>query len=795
MKQLLFLAAVLAASLHTYAQNALMGKVFDAATNIPLSGATITLSGKSTTSDKEGTFSIPCGGGTGKLVISYIGYTAYYQPVKNCGETLLIGLTPLNSTLAEVEITATSAQNKSLLNQPASITKLSKIELDRSTGLFLDDAINTNVPGVTMNRRAVSSGQQFNIRGYGNGTRGTAGVSSNFDGQGYKVYLNGIPVTDAEGITLMDDIDFGSVGNVEVTKGPAGTLYGLAIAGAVNLKTVRPEAGKTSISQQVLLGNYGLQRYTTTLQSGMERSSVLLNYGHQESKGFSVHNASHKDFVNLAGEFQPSARQAVMTYFGYSNSYDQRAGELTISQYETKNYVGNAEYIKRDAHSNILSFRGGVGHRYSFSNRVSNNTTVFGNGIMNNSSSAAAWTDKNPINLGMRSTFDTKFSLNNSKELSGITGVETQHQYAQTISYNMSAYPGNPSAYWIIDTIRSNQFTYSGTYSYFTEWTLSLPKGLSITAGVGLSTMHIRLEDRYHPRGSTRPNALYQQDYNGLFSPHFAVNKIFNKQFSLYASYSSGYKAPVSSYFFIPATGQLNTGLKPEKGDQFEVGNKGSFANSRINYELSVFHAVFSDKMTSEAVPLASSPVTTAYSYVVNGGKQVDNGIEASLKWNAYQGNGFVRSITPFANFTYSDFKYKDFVYKRFRVAPNTTKDSTVDYSGKAVAGVAPIVFNMGFDIFTMPGLYLNAYYNYKDAVPITSDGLYHTKSYNLLNGKIGFRRSLSQHFDLDAHIGATNLTGTQYYYMIFVNQLPDAYLPAPLKAAVFGGINLKYNF
>lgn len=56
-------------------------------------------------------------------------------------------------------------------------------------GIFLQDAIETSVPGVIMNRRTVSGGQQFNIRGYGNGARGTNGVNSNFDGQGYKVYV------------------------------------------------------------------------------------------------------------------------------------------------------------------------------------------------------------------------------------------------------------------------------------------------------------------------------------------------------------------------------------------------------------------------------------------------------------------------------------------------------------------------------------------------------------------------------------------------------------------------------
>src|SRR6185437_16719139 len=154
-------------------------------------------------------------------------------------------------------------------------------------------------PGVTLQRRAVSSGQQFNIRGYGGGSGGTGRISSNFDGQGYKVYLNGIPITDAEGITLLDDIDFGSVGNVEVTKGPSGTLYGLAIAGVVNLKTIRPEKNKTSIGQDVLIGSYGLQRYTTHLEIGKENLSFLVNYGHQKTDGYLLHNASHKDFINF----------------------------------------------------------------------------------------------------------------------------------------------------------------------------------------------------------------------------------------------------------------------------------------------------------------------------------------------------------------------------------------------------------------------------------------------------------------------------------------------------------------
>ncbi|QYS87757.1 TonB-dependent receptor plug domain-containing protein [Flavobacterium oreochromis] len=175
--------------------------------------------------------------------------------------------------LNEVEVTATSQSDKTLLKQAASISKLESKEIQRGTGLFFDDAVNTNIPGMFMQRRTVSAGQTFNIRGYGNGVRGTNGTNSNFDSQGVKVYLNNIPVTDAEGITLMDDIDFNSIGEVEVLKGPAGSLYGLAIAGAVNLKTIKPEAGKISLSQNTLFGSYGLRRLTSQIAVGSEKAS------------------------------------------------------------------------------------------------------------------------------------------------------------------------------------------------------------------------------------------------------------------------------------------------------------------------------------------------------------------------------------------------------------------------------------------------------------------------------------------------------------------------------------------
>jgi iron complex outermembrane recepter protein len=783
--RILFVLIIFFYASKTFTQT-ITGTVVDAISNSPLSGATITLTGKGgTTTDQNGWFSIPCGKTT-RITVSFISYETYQHTIKNCDDQVRIMLVPANGKLNNVEITATSNQNRSMLYQPVSTTKLGDVELNRNTGLFLDDAINANIPGVTMQRRAVSSGQQINIRGYGNGVRGTNGPSSNFDIQGIKVYLNGIPLTDAEGITILDDIDFASIGNVEVTKGPAGSLYGLAIAGAVNLRTTKPEKGKTSVGQDVMFGSNGLRRYTTQFEMGGEHSSLFVNYGHQKADGYMAHTASHKDFVNIAGDLQPSDKQSINAYFGYSNSYDERGGELTITQYRNRDYSGNPDYIKRNAHSEVISFRAGLSHTYSFSSHVSNSTTVFGSGVSNNASSAGGWTDKDPINYGLRSTLNFNFGLQNNFALSGIAGVEAQAQRAQTIGYNMVANPVDANAYWIIGAARSNQYTYSGTSSLLTEWTLSLPHDISLTAGVGYSRMKIQLNDRFYVANSTLPTR-YDTSYTGMYSPHVAINKVFNKQVSLYASYSRGYKAPVSSYFYIPSTGKINGGLKPEVGDQFEIGTKGTI-NNKLSYELALFKILFKDKMYAVPVPLNAA--TTAYTYIANGGNQDNKGVEAFVRYTAYQSaNAFFKTVRPFLNFTYSDFKYEDYKFRR------GSTNELMDYTGYAVAGVPKYVANVGFDVITKPGIYANATYMYRDKVSITSNATEFATSYNLVNAKIGFQRSLTNHFDVDAFFGAQNITNTQYPLMVFVNQLPDAYLPAPLHANFYGGINIKYNF
>lgn len=805
MRKILLLSILVIFNSALFAQN-ITATVQEAASNKPLAGATVVAGKHKVLTNKEGSFTLPCDGQQ-SITVSFVGYATVSVPVNNC-VVENIQLRSSETTLETVEVVASSNPNKQLLFQPAAVAKLGRTELNRGTGLFLDDAIQTNVPGVTMNRRTVGGGQQLNIRGYGNGTRGTRGPSSNFDGQGYKVYLNGIAITDAEGITTFDDLDYGSMEHVEITKGPAGSLYGLAIAGAINFTTARPPKGSSALKQQVMIGNYGLQRYTTTFETSNDRSSLMMNYGKQKSDGFSIHNKSEKDFFNLIADFNASEKQKFTAFFGYANSYDERFGELTIDQWNKDDYSGNPEYIKRDAHSNVVTVRGGLGHTYQFTENISNATSIFGTAFNSNASSAGGWTDKSTMNFGLRSVFNTRFKLGNHILLNGVTGVEYQKQLANVIGYSMKKNPNDTgsvwvygkSPYWVINAATSNVFTEASTASLFTEWTLSLPADLSLTAGIGTSNQKLELNDRFNSALATRPDK-FEQTYSGMVSPHLAINKVFSKKLSVWASYSKGYKAPVTSYFYIttpavattpptPATGFINEDLKPEIGNQFEIGTRGELLHGNLFYELSVYNLVFSNKMTAVTVASPLQPNTTLYAYVVNGGKQVHKGLEANLRWVVYESaSKFFHMVRPFANYTYADYTYGDNF--TFQTSP-TTK---LDYSNKQVAAVPKHAFNAGIDVTMQQGLYANVTYNYRGAMPITSVNDYYTASYNLLNAKLGIQRSLGKHWGVDASVGVNNIANTKYFIMVFANQLPDAYVPAPRNANYFGNLVVSYRW
>ena len=98
---------------------------------------------------------------------------------------------------------------------------------------------------------------------------------------------------------------------------------------------------------------------------------------------------------------------------------------------------------------------------------------------------------------------------------------EAQKQNAQIVAYPMVVNNADPGGFNIVGAIRSNQSTINGTYSLFTQWTLTLPQDFSLTLGAGTSSMNITLIDKFYVAANNTPSntipTTYSTSYPGGF--------------------------------------------------------------------------------------------------------------------------------------------------------------------------------------------------------------------------------------------------------------------------------------
>ncbi|QHL89143.1 TonB-dependent receptor [Nibribacter ruber] len=766
------------------------GRVFDAYSKTPLVGATVILSStQGATTDAKGEFSLDCSGVT-PLTVKFVGYETFNGSLKICDQYLQIGLTPSNTNLNEVEVSAASSETNTVLRQPQSIGLLTRRELSRSEGLFLESSLNL-MPGVRMEKRTMNGGQRILIRGYG--LPAANGNQLNFNGAGYKAYLNGIPVTDAEGVTVLDDVDFSTLGKVEVVKGPASSLYGTGIGGVVKMFTLRPEAQTTRLVQEGVVGSYGLWSTNTRLESANERASILVNYGHQNYDSYRVHTSSKKDFATFVGDFRSSDKQSISVYAAYNNSFNAMAGQLDSASFFNKENEGEAKYLENNGRVSYESFRSGLSHTYAFTDFLSNTSSAYFNNYTQEQASAAGLNSNMAYNLGGR----TEFNFNFANVLQGLTGT-VGGEYQKTISFRKTNALG---AGGTLGGITADLEVSAMQYSAFTEWNLQLPLDFTLIAGLSANRVEYGITDKLtNSANPTHADLSGYKKFDAVVTPRAALQKLVTPNVTAYASVSQGYSPPSATTVVVPQAGRVLTNLKPEQGTQYEVGSKGSLLDKKLSYQVALFHLKVQDKIMTQAYADPQSG-SILYTISANGGEQTNQGLEVALNYSLLQREeGLVTLVKPFLNYTYSDFTYDQFTRESIVKVNNVNTRVVTDYSGQAVIGVPKQNFNAGVDVELKLGFYLYTTFQHVDDMPITYDAKYRAPSYNLLNAKLGWRKNLGNHVSLDVFAGGNNLTGDLYYNMVFLDAYsssnnPNIYLPAAYKPTYFGGLNFGYKF
>jgi iron complex outermembrane receptor protein len=297
------------------------GNVLGGMDNKPLQGATV-IFGKNVVAvtDSNGVFAFDSPTEKASVAFSHSGY----QQVSGtyaARQDLVIILYPQNTLLSEMIVKAFE-RNTELKNIPATVTLLGKKDLERYSNTSVLPAVNT-VPGVKMDERSPGS-YRLSIRG--NLLRSPFGVRN------VKVYWNGIPFTDANGNTYLNQLSYGNVGKIEIIKGPGGSMYGAGTGGVVLLSSPATGLKENSISLNTLAGSYGLAEMSMAYRKESDNTNYTLQYTHQQSDGWRDHTNTRKDVANYRGNFYVNTKQSVSTNIFYSDLYYQTPGGLTQAQ-------------------------------------------------------------------------------------------------------------------------------------------------------------------------------------------------------------------------------------------------------------------------------------------------------------------------------------------------------------------------------------------------------------------------------------------------------------------------------
>ncbi len=767
---------LLATPLALPAQTVIRGTVVSAATGQAVVGATVGAEGSTVTAttDDGGRFALRPDGPLAKLTVSHPGFEPDTVALDGATTPLRIALTPL-ATLPGIQVVAA---------RPASSAGvLTADDLDRGTGLSLPDAINT-IPGVFMQSRTPFGGARITIRGY---YPSTSGNSPNSNGLGYQVLLNHIPITDATGTTILDDIDYATLSSVEVIKGPSSSLYGSYIGGTVKMTTARPDAIGTSLTQQVTGGSYDLLRATTTLDhASADGSDFSLTYGHQGFDSFRPHSGSDKEYWHGTADFRAGSHQFVSAYVSYNRSFENLAGEIDSTDFYGRLPASDANYLANNSAINLSSIVAAITDDYSIDDHFANQTTIFGSGRSSHQPFAHGFTDANQYNLGAR----TAFTYTSQVGIVGIHGTLGGMLQRSNVTTNgvfivpAPPFPENPS----------DQQNYAVNASLFTEWNVSLPSQVTVTVGGSLNKDQFVVHNLLVNKQVFDTTSSLDKSFGTVFTPRIAVTKGFGDALAVFGDVSSGFTPPLLSDA-VANNGTVNAALKPERAVQYELGAHTALLAQRLIGELTLYDLENTDKLVTETA--------NAVTFTTNAGKQRNRGVEASLSYSVVDRRDQLLSLLrPWVSYTYTDAKYVDFE------SDNNHTTATVDYSGNQVARVPRNFLTAGLDAGTRLGFYANGTYQHVDKVPVTFDNSTWVRGYDLLGAKVGYKTVIAKRYKIDAAIGGDNLTGETYYTFLFVGpnykalaQSPDGgngdgyILPAPYHASIYGSLTLSYVF
>ncbi|MGS2762788.1 TonB-dependent receptor [Sinomicrobium sp. M5D2P9] len=750
------------------AQSILSGTVMDDSGKFPLVSAHVEINGTAQvkTTNKYGTFEIQDIKFPVSLIVSHLGYRSLSITFTEPKEDLVIRLSKQEQYLDEVVVTAFEGSRK-LMETPSAIGNLDVRDLDRYNLLSPQQALST-LPGVKMESTTIGR-YSIKIRG---GGLGVTGHSDN-----YKMYWNDIPITIASGGAPLGELDFGSIGTVNVIRGPSGSIYGAGLHGVVLLENRKPAYQETSLQTDGLWGSYGSHRYSAIFSTSGQKGDIRLQYSNVHTDGYRDESASDNQFVNLTARLFPSEKQSLSFIAQYTDRSYGIPGNISAGQVaeNPRQSSFSPELDNGLTGKNLLV---GAAHSYRWNDRWENNTSFSyqvyeGDFLIGNDFFKVA--DRN-----ITTTFSARSAM--VYNFKGFGGMDARWVFGG--EFTRGIHDVNEFSDGFESPINSARTTTDQSVLAFSQLEMELPAGFTFTLGASYNNFRLDFEERLMPMDVPR----FSKEVND-FSPRVALMKKFNNKLYAYANVSKGFSPPPRGAIDNNGT-NINFDLESAKGWNKELGVRGKAWKDRLAFDMVFYRLDEKDVI----VPRVTSN-TGGIDFIINenAGAIDRQGIEL---WAEYfwikDTDKWISNARSWSSYSYMDHKFQTY---------NTVETDTdnvsgeVSFDGKYIPGVHPHTWVLGSDIQSKTGLYLNTTFSYYDKIYLNNSNTDTTAPYRLLDVKIGFKKKVLNNIQLNVYAGGNNLLDNEYSSMTAFNAFSGAYYdPAP-KSNFYSGISLKYDF
>jgi iron complex outermembrane receptor protein len=556
--------------------------------------------------------------------------------------------------LEEISVTATRTE-RTEKDIPAGVDIVSKQDIENTKMFNLQEAL-SGISGVQSETRNGGYDARLIIRG--------AGLKARYGVREIMILLDGVPITDPDGMSRLDFVDSQLVERIDIVKGPNSTLYGAnAAGGVINVITKNPFEERKSVT--VGYGSDNTQMYNLNLGTSINSTYFSLSGSRRSTDSWRAWNKFSTDQGTFKVGHLFADNSTVEATVNYSEADMQLPGALTKDQFEQDIRQPTTEPWRNSGRYSKVFFSN-VKLEKEIGNITLKPVVYF-----------ETWSHFHPvtgiINDGGSNVYGADLQADMKHRIAGMEGTliaglsgqvddgdgkkyayrDVKKSPSGRILYTLSDAKGDlaevdddmttkwgifvqeslkPSKKWIVDAgIRYDQVTFDIDNQTYLEYSYSAGKYLPP------SEADVRLDKNFD-----------------AISPRIGVVYVLNDIVNLYGNISTGFQTPQSSEISV------NPYLVPLKVYNYETGMKARFAGGH-SIDLSAFYMDVKD----EIVQTLLDDGETTYS---NAGKSVKRGIELSAKFQLLKG------LFAGGTYTYSDFKFKEFT--------EVSGATTYDWSG-----------------------------------------------------------------------------------------------------------------